>query len=312
MRKYSKGVTLIAVSFSLVVVLVLMPVVVQGGWDSFLDYCWINKKRYLAIEHCNYFLIPSSWDSYSVLIFLAPFLTVGFLIHTFFLEKENTAQAVLGFFLVASLLNLYPRPDNVHKMTCIPFLLIVIAYGYSKMKSKLNPAFQKYLKTGVSLWFLYVLIVALGLPALSFIKGKKTVSQLCHFRRIVLDKEEYQHWKKMKNAFATLGLGKKDCFFLSTHGGFYYLLFRLKNPAPFDYPVHPALGCRGEEQIIHLVKTQQIKKLLMDHKRWSNWLMMEKDRRPYHLEAFLTQNMHEVQIEWQPDLRLIFSAFQKD
>ncbi|NGX47962.1 MAG: hypothetical protein K1000chlam3_01347 [Chlamydiae bacterium] len=292
-----KSMLVLFFSFSIVIAACLISSAIQGGWGNFLDYVIFNKSRYLRSGHPNYFLIPSSWDSYSIFIFIAPFSLVFLLIFSFI--KRKVESIILWIFLFAAILTLYPRPDNAQKMLCIPFVLIAIVYFFDSSKFK---------KGILGTWFSLALIFSLSQSSMGFFQGKKRISKIPHFRGIVMDKKCHMHWKSMKKRFTRLDMGDR-LFFLSTHAGFYYLLFDLKNPTPFDLPIHPALGCHGEELIQQKIQIGQIDKIFIDHISWTNWLTV-KHKRPFQLEAFMHQNMEESEGFIEDFFDPIFQMFQ--
>jgi hypothetical protein len=302
-----KQVALILVTFLIVVFAVLLPTIFEGGWENFLDYAWLNKKRYLDAEHCSYFLQLPHFDSYSLLIFCAPALILlGFLFIHFRLQKEDRVPwLILCVFLGAAGLNLYPRPDNFQKMTFVPFLLIFIAYCSEKAKVFFS---HVYLRVPMLVWLCIVTANSMIQPLRLLFTNRVIFSHLRHFSCIFVDEAAYRHWKAIKKQVSKSMIGER-CFFLSTHGGFYYLLFEKKNPTPFDYPIHTALGCHGENLIINKIQTHAIHALIMDHISWSNWPYMPLDRHPFMLEAFIKDRLNEKKLETSTELQHIFTYY---
>ncbi|MBU6447015.1 MAG: hypothetical protein KGQ49_06420, partial [Verrucomicrobia bacterium] len=137
-------------------------------------------------------------------------------------------------------------------------------------------------------------------------QGKTRLSSVPHFRGIVMDRLCHRHWQRMRREFEPPG---ERVFFLSTHAGFYYLLFNLSNPTPFDIPIHPALGCGGEKQLILALQEQELR-VIRDHPYWSNWWQMNTTRRPYELEAFIESQMVQ-KTDGVPGFDTIFQIFTK-
>jgi len=267
--------------FTLTIGLCLLPTVIQGGWESFINYVVLNKTRYLSAKHCSYFLIPSLWDSYSIFIFAAPFLLILSLFFAFPRLKKEKDWPILLIFLFAGLLTLYPRPDNIQKSLCIPLILISLRFFYSSFSL---PIIIQY---ALRSWLPIALLFSIGSPW--FQKGIR-ISHIKHFKYIALDNSLHEHWKTMRQKFSS---GEKSCFFLSTHCGFYYLLFNLQNPSPFDYPVHPAFGLHGEKELVSAIEMHAIQKVFIEHEDWSNWKYISSDQKPYHLESYLNKNMEK-------------------
>ena len=270
--------------FFLISIVILLPTLLQGGFKEHLEYAWLNKIRYLKAEHCNYFLIPSHWDSYSILIFAAPFLCAIFLI-TAFVKSREKSGVILAIFLICSFLGLYPRPDNPQKIACLPLILITILYGYDKIQTALQLQVREYLHTSMTIWLF------LGMGMRVYAKKEHLVPcQLPHFKGIFMENFAHDYWSSVKDSFAKMEIDK-TCFFLSTHGGFYYLLLDLKNPTPFDYPIYPPLSRKGEKHLIDQIKQGEIGYVFTDHPSWTNWQAQKRDRRPFELEAYLGKEM---------------------
>ncbi len=303
-----KGLAILGGAFCLTTTLCLVPIFFQGSSSHFWDYAFWNKKRYLATQHLTYFLTPENWDSYSLFIFTGPALLVLLCLFTYFhlKKKQEIKWSVFFIFLIGSVCSLYPRPDNPHKLLCIPFALIAIRYCYDHFKSYQFTG----LKISLGICFSALIVISFNKPAAEWSCDEKRACRIPHFYGIVMDKQCDKHWKSMKKNFASLNL-RDHCFFLSTHGGFYYLLFDLKNPTPFDYPIHTALGCQGEEEIQQKIQSFEIDHVIIDHEKWSNWMTVPSDRRPYQLEAFLHDKMQLKDVEHQGVFKGVFQSFER-
>lgn len=275
-----------SLAFSLVVAICFFAVFLQGGHTQLIDYAFLNKTRYLHADHTPYFLIPSNWDSYTLFIFAFPVLFIlAFLISFPHLKKEKGMEPfIVLLFFAGSLLNLFPRADNPQKMTFIPFALITLCYLCNKIAH-----FEKAVKV-FGCWVVLFFTLLLSSQFKEFMDQPRKTAKITHFHRIYLKPSEYLHWKSLKENFLAQHNGD-PIFFLSTHCGFYYLLFDIHNPTPYDYPIHPALGCRGEEEIVQKIASRHIAKVYMDLPNLSNWETQLPDRHPLHLEAFLNHHM---------------------
>lgn len=306
-----KKISVVLLSFSLVTVICLLPTYLQGGSSQLVDYAILNKQRYLQTEHATpYFLIPQVWDSYSLFIFVCPFLLVLIFILSYpYLKKEKGLEPIIVLlFFAGSILNLYPRADNPQKMVFIPFALISLAYLSHKIPWLNISKISKALKLAIGLWFSLFFIFLFSSQFEEYLKKPRKTSKLPHLNRIYMKQSEYAHWKSLKENFLAYHNGA-PIFFLSTHCGFYYLLFELPNPTPFDYPIHPAFGQRGEEFIIQKIRSGHISKVFLDHQKYSNWQAMIHDRHPLILEAFLNDQMKQVPFPQSKYLNSIFEIY---
>lgn len=306
-KKRLVGIFGISLSFFLICWLCLSPLIFEGGWNAFIEYCFENKKYYVQAEHCPYFLLPPSWNSFSLYIFAWPFLLI--LSYGAMRKNESPYKNALWIFLGGSLLTLFPRPDNIQKMTFIPLSLLILAYCYQSCKDLLSRKIQRMVEYGTASWILLAFILCLGTPIIKLAGGKLCRSDLPHFRCLFLEKNTYRHWKKAQMQFSAQARSEPS-FFLSTHAGFYYLLFDLKNPTPFDYPIQPALGYHGEKQIEENIRSQKIKNVYQDHHSWGNWEFLQSDRRPLDLEAFIRENMIEITGIYQGVPASLFQIFK--
>lgn len=310
-RKASREVLIILATFFLTACAGLFPIFYQHSFKEFFEHCFFNKKNYFLLNHCNYFLFPSSWDSYSIFIFAAPALLSA--AYLFSRKNSDPYFAAVWIFLIASVVTLFPRPDNIEKMTFVPVVFIVLYYSYSYMKERMSSHIVKTMKYGSACW----IIVGMSLYTFSSLNelfsGKNEFSTLPHFRSVFINSHCYKHWRAMKNQFASFPQNKyTNVFFLSTHAGFYYLLFDVKNPTFFDYPIKTALDSRGEVQLEKQIQSGQILTVFTDHANWSNWNQLQPSCRPYRLENFIKQNMEPEYVIDEGSLTMVFQVYKKN
>ncbi len=285
-----------------VVTLVFLPIFIQGGFSAFLDYGIFNKTRYIALKEVSYFLKFTDWSLYSICIYSAPFLLL--LGGSLAVWKKGREKPVLFTFLLGSILTLFPRPDNLQKIVFVPCALIAILYFYSHFEAQILPRIKFAAKWSLLLLFSSVLFLSFKGFYHRWIQEEIVFSTLPQFRWIAIETPCHAHWHRMQREFF---FPEKDLFFLSTHAGFYYLLFNRHNPTPFDVPFHPALGCRGEEEIIDLLDNEAF--VALDHLSWSNWPALYPAKHPIQLEAFIQTSMESTTV--QPGFETIFSIYKK-
>ncbi len=270
--------------------LILLPTVLLGGWDSFMDYAFWNKKRYVALKHNTYFLNFPSLEPYPLFITVAPFLAViGLIVSWFWIEeRERLLWKCIFIFFVGSLFVLFPRPDNHQKLAVIPFFLIAILYSANKI-----PLIFRLRKFLVPLLGTWLILVGAGfytfyLSLRPWVKGFAKQSHMAPFSGIFVDQNRLKEWEQLKRDFKP---PREGTYFFSLNAGFYFILFDLKNPIPFDISFHSALGCRGEELIPQWIKEGRVARVIRDHPSRSKWGALQLGNRPLALEAFIEQNM---------------------
>ena len=289
-----------------VIVFCLFPTWIQGGWDAFIDYGFLNKKNYIHLETDGYFVVPHPWNHYSVLILVAPFLLLLLLFLYKRTKNVDLHSKILWIFLIGSIVNLYPRPTNDQKMICIPFFLITIVYLYDRIPIK----WKSQIKIALCCWFGIALIFLVKKPLIPFLQKEHSLSVVPHFRGIAMETNCHLHWANMKKQFSAEFDGN-NFFFLSTHAGFYYLLFDLHNPTPFDYPIHTAYGLSGEQKVVEMIKNSHINTVIQDHPHWSNWWTVKK-RRPFQLEKTIAETMTEEPLIEEGSLKRVFQVYAQE
>ncbi|HSX38098.1 MAG TPA: hypothetical protein VLE95_04625, partial [Chlamydiales bacterium] len=277
-----------AAIFSATAAIIFFPVIISGGIAPFFDYGVINKFRYLALRDNNYFLDFKDFSLYSLLIYATPFaLIFGWLFFSFQKRERNQySTRSLFIFLCGSALALFPRPDNMQKIAFVPFALLGTLYFYSALGSLIPFWIKKSAKYVLTFFFSCYILNSLEGPCHRWIQGHCVSSKIPKFRWIVMDRACHRHWRRMQKEFS---FPHGPLFFLSTHAGFYYLLFDLQNPTPFDIPFHPALGSKGEQELIRAIQEGMC--LARDHLCWSNWPTLHPLNHPADLETFIQSNM---------------------
>lgn len=307
-RKISKEIMAMLISYFVTILVCLFPVFYQHAERQFLD-CLLNVKTIFSMEHCHYFARPSSWDFYSAFIFAAPvFLGISFLFTKKFADRYF---AIVWIFLIYSALILLPQADHMQKMIFIPMAIITLTYSYSQIREKVSKLLSKGMKYSSACWIAVGLSTSVKPPLTTLFTKKNVFSTLPHFRYIFMDTRCHKHWQGMRKQFPSF-FGNKytNTFFLSTHAGFYYLLFDLKNPSPFDYPIKSLVGRKGELEIEKEIKSKRIQNIFTDHDSWTNWTHLPPQRRLYHLEKFIKQNMDPEYVIDEGSLNKIFQVYK--
>ncbi len=284
-RGFWKECGVVSALFGGAFVITLLPTLLLGGWSSFVDSAIWNKSRYLQItDHPAYFSYEEPFAAYALFVYCAPFLAVVGLIFSWFRTRpERLVWTTVVIFFCAAVAVLYPRADHMQKAVAIPFFLIAILYSYDKLRSPI-PAWPL-----VWIWLIIGGIERFPIAALElWWQGRAKLSHLSHFRALLVKKDSLKHWARLKRECL---LPRQGTYFLSTHAGFYFILFDLQNPTPFDYPIHPALGLHGENELLSAVERGEIRCIVFDHPDWSNWEEIPPVRRALSLEAFMGKQM---------------------
>lgn len=279
------------------IALLLLPIWLQGGGGGWIEYALLNKRRYLALENASYFNVIPKWTGFAFLVWIAPFLI-------FFLPllKREKMGLPLWIFLYGSLFALFPRPDDEQKMLCVFLFLIAILYVGSSIH--FVKRWQLPLKMVLSLSLTFFVAT----PLIRWKNNSISRSHVRHFRKLIIETPLHQHWYNQRKEFRKK-FAKRSYFFLSTHAGLYYLLFDLKNPTPFDYPIHSALGLDGEKRICETIDRGVIQAVISDHPHWSNWERMRQDRRPFALEGYIETKLEVEPVIDQGCLKRVFQVF---
>ncbi len=267
-------------AFTLTVGVTLLPVLLSGGIEQFIDYGFTNKRTYLRIGGFSYLeglraldkrirTIHSPEDLRWVFLqtsFLLPPLTcVVMLVASIVATKQQRLfLAITGIFAAAALAGVYPRADIEHVLYAIPPVLVCAVYAAGIVGARLPRAMQRMLSAGFVLWMILG-IGLIGSGALGRILSPDFErSTLPHFGGVWLTKEEHAKLQRYATTLRAATEGEQP-FLLSSQAAFYYLAAGLDNPTPFDYPLETAFGLHGQADVMAAIREGRIRWVCLKH-----------------------------------------------
>src|SRR5262249_17993267 len=163
--------------FGVVVSVTMLPVILSGGLEKFLDYGFINKRTYLESAGISYFdgvlrfFFASMIRPWKLMIialvqsqiFLMPAIAfIGLLVAVAFDKKNGRGRAItVVCLIVASALSVYPRADELHISFVAPGFLIAAIYSWHVLKTRMGTGLALLSRT--SLWLLVLASISLKL-----------------------------------------------------------------------------------------------------------------------------------------------------
>ncbi|HSX26447.1 MAG TPA: hypothetical protein VLE89_05505 [Chlamydiales bacterium] len=270
--------------FALISILILLPVLYSGEWESFLDYAFLNKTIYAQKGRIAYFSYAHFCIFPACLLFSLPLMVLGTLAYIFWKDREpqRVFTAILWVFCFASFLAIFPRADDVHLLIAIPMMLIGLIYGGRRIMPQF-PWNGKAITLGLSLLVLYT-------PAKEvhgLIRGNRVMLTLNHFHGACVFLDLQKMIETRLEALKSQIPEKGPIFFLSPFAGFYYLALEIPNPTPFDFPFVTAFGKRGQERVISELARGMIQSVIVDDE-----LNSEMDLQPTQLYDYVRRELH--------------------
>ncbi len=286
------------IPFLLIGVAVLALIALSGGWEKFLDYGFINKRRYLEVAGISYldglkWLLTARYERHPVsfvealnnrLIFLAPALGVLGVLIIMFVRRSKMSRPdfVLAIFTGAALLSLYPRVDPLHVIVIAPGLFVAILCGWHALRAKIPFVIRWGVEAGVILLLLAGLAVR-GMVLYTFLHSPGYAwSDLPHFRYLYLPAAEIAGYKSDIQALKAEA-EKGPVLILFSDASRLYLLSDIRNPTPFDYPLITAFGVNGEADTIKAISEKRIRTVCL---KKVYWILA-----PYRLDNFVEENL---------------------
>jgi hypothetical protein len=300
-RKACVAAVVIIVAFLLVSLVILLPVVLSGGMEEFLDYGFTNKRTYLRVSSLSYFdgvralakrvqtigsLEDMRWVYLQTIFLLPPLALVTAAIAWVAATQEQRGYLIIiGSFVAVALLGIYPRADIEHVIYAVPVLLLCLVYASNVVLVRLSRYGQQILQASLLLWF--VLGIALiGSGALGrTLSPDYELSTLPHFRGVRLAKQE--HVTLHRHAMALRATSDSQPFLLTPFAAFFYLVTGLENPTPFDYPLVTAFGLHGQADVMAAIQKGNIRSVCVKRRRGYRLS-------PDKLEQFIVDHMESV------------------
>jgi hypothetical protein len=290
-------------AFSLISVITILPVVLSGGFEQFVDYGFTNKRTYLQVGGFSYReglqglvtrarSIKSLDDAHFVhlqTVFLLPpimlvMLAVASVVGT---RQQRTNLAIVVVFVGAALVGVYPRADIEHIIYAVPPLMLCLVYAGSVVALRLPISVRRVIHWCLVGWFMLGIgLVGVG-GVIRMTSADYERSTLPHFRGVWLTKREHTTLHRYIITLRSASAGQ-PLFVLNNNAGFYYLAADLDNPTPFDYPLVTAFGQHGQAELKSAITEGQLKSICMTKSRRYRLA-------PYELEKFVAANMEPAQ-----------------
>jgi hypothetical protein len=288
--------------FAAVVILaVVLPVAVSGGWNSFVYHGFASKRTYLEaavpftgqiqriLSLCAHPSGKHLREAYFLLPWLLPVVVLPGLLIAWRRSgnADRRSAAVLFFFAGFGFLGAYPRYDHFHFCVIIPCLVP----GLFWLATRVGPSLPRGLRIAVLAVFLtglaYGAFRMASVTARSAFGRYSCLSDLPHLKYIPFRSDEYRGVRRTADELAKLAPDKK-VFILGVWSGFYSLAAGLDNPTPYDYPITTILGPAGEKEIRSGIETDRIRTVVIQpaHPAWGIlW--------PSDLEEFIRLRMEK-------------------
>lgn len=263
-------------AFLVALLVMLMPILISGGWSNYFDFGFANKGTYAEYGQISYFdgisrlghhllSAPSleSWtETYSLFLYLMPFLVFPALALAWLLvPAERRRTTLIGAYVAAGFVSIFPRSDSPHLAYAIPSLLIGIVWAWHLLKRRLTAQRRIAIRAAVLLWIFAGLLFILG--ATLFARESNPDSPFLHFSGVHIDKDDAVGLENRVTMVKTAAAGE-PLFILSPDAGFLYLAGGTTDPTPYDYPLITAFGSHGEEDVMDAIARGEIRKVLVD------------------------------------------------
>jgi hypothetical protein len=260
---WGRALTILA-GFTLAILLIVgIPIIVNGGWTQFLDYGFLNKRTYLAIAGIGYWegiaalpllaQVTPSWSNLHRLLlqtqYLLPALAllligIGLLITP---SRRRSGWVVLVF-LCAALLDIFPRVSIYHISCALPMTFVAIGFGWRQTSLKF-PRPVLHLTAWVTLVWVCLGLTSLFLQPLELSRQGYIPSILPHLRGVWIEPHLQKKLVRQGERLQRLA-ENKPILLITPNAAQLYLTGNLINPTPFDYPLATAFGLHGQEQVI--------------------------------------------------------------
>jgi hypothetical protein len=259
------GVLLLVLVVALVV---LLPVWWGGGLPALLEFGFKNKQNYMQFARLEYFdgLKMVAGSPVPLFPYLLPWPTLALLVLAW-LRADSLAKrriAVVIGFVVMNCLGNYPRADLAHVRHVVPVCVLGWLCAWYELRiSEFGPVME-FLRKAVTLCFVATFslqLIAIWFPLTS---RDYQFSTLKHFRGTLVRKDVHSRMEAWRTDFSEKVLSDQPVFFVSTDAAFYYLLTQRRNPTSFDFPLVPAFGPHGEEDVANAFAQGKIDKVLLD------------------------------------------------
>lgn len=282
----------------LAVGLILLPVWWSGGLAKMIDYAFVNKRTYLRLGGISYFdglrefglalASPLAQGAlrriHGYLIFLLPLLTLGglALVWRRLARAERKLIEMVGCFIGAALLALYPRADGMHLSYVVPILLVGLLAVWQRLQERWRAPCPAWFERVAALLMVGWVVLFLANSIRKLHSDQTAWVDLPHYRYTLLHRDDLVLKQAQTERLRAQMAGEPVLLLLGV-AGFYYLATELKNPTPFDYPLATAFGTHGEADTIAALAQKRIRAVCLQ--RQAGQLA------PVRLERYVIENL---------------------
>jgi hypothetical protein len=261
--------------FAVTTVVLLLPVILNGGLAWLVDYGFTGKGTYMRLGHVSYAwqvagILTTLGDIRSLRVFywehqfLLPILTLAVLAFAVVARGQRDAQTmVVVLFAGAGLASVFPRAEWLHLTVANPFLIIATAHLWPTLRAAMTRRAASLWVWLAGVWLGAGLVALVCAAALQTKNPQQVWSTLPHFRGVMIERAALVDLEREVGSLrdnATEGA----LFIVGPKAGFYYVLTGLRNPTAFDYPFATTFGKAGEERTARAIREGTIKAACID------------------------------------------------
>jgi hypothetical protein len=289
-----------AATFIATVLLTLLPVVILGGFEQFVEYFIVEREAYLRTSYIAYHIgidlflqlagsamtIADLFEVVRYSLFLIQPTALLLLIVTLVQAhgEDRIRAAILVAFSVGAFLVVFPRSDLYHLVFASAMILVGMLYAADRLFC--SPTLRRLLSVVFVAW------MGVGLGSAAWESAKRVLSddyallRLPHFEFVMLRRSEIAQLQR--NREALMAVAKRGpVFLLTSEAGFYYLVSGVRNPTGIDYPLVASMGRDGEERLIAAIRSRHLSLVCVRP-------FPVPQLRPARLEKYVQTEMHFV------------------
>ena len=271
-KQYLREICYVSVPFAITVTLGLLTIWLNDAVEFFWDYSVLGQFIYVEKGSISYIqgvktlgdlilndpIINLRQIGAHMLYLIGPITFVMYIISYFFLSQNDRKLHITVFwFLISGFILIFPRADLAHVSLAAPVFTIGIIYAWHIIKPQVHVYSIYLLRILLILWIGFWMRYLAG-DFLYFTSDRLQISTIPHFRGLIVPKIWHKNMIDLIKEIKRITGGKKTLI-LSGDYAIIYLSGNLKNPTPFDWYSVSAYGVSGEQKVIDVIKSGQIK-----------------------------------------------------
>jgi 4-amino-4-deoxy-L-arabinose transferase-like glycosyltransferase len=264
-----------AAAFCLSAALVLLPILLEGGFARYLDYGFTGKGEYLnsglsftagldpilqAIRDIH--SVASAETAYWALRFFLPCVAAVGLIALVVATRRRRSVVVLPLVVFAAVAGatLFPRFDPGHVAWAAPMLVLLLAYLLHLWRA----AVPRLAWVALATWLGASIVIMAAIPLRLARSPEANLSDLPHLHGAFVNADDAVRWRREAGQLSAAAQGKSDgLLLLVPDAGFRYLTSGLENPTAFDFPFVTTFGDDGQERVIRALASGSIPRVCL-------------------------------------------------